>query len=295
MLVAMDLQGAATGTAEVPWVVLGVVLGVGLVVLVGAVTAVAVRRRSGRVPADPGGDDLPGFLESPPGAASPAAAGWAALSAPPLPAPATARPRRDTLAPLAAMAVTALLLLGAAAVVIATSRSGDRPAPGRASATPTAVRGAAARLTFGGVVLEPRAVGVTATYPVVEVATDSGRTVARVQFPTFNCLTSEAPADPVAAGCAPAGTEYAQLPSPELSVRPDGDGLRIAGRFPTELHPNGGAPAATGRVYELRITVTPTGEAAADGWRPARGTLDLGPGRATTVGRPGLNVLRADS
>jgi hypothetical protein len=115
-----------------------------------------------------------------------------------------------------------------------------------------------------------------------------------VEFPTFNCLTGDAPADPVAAGCARAGTEYAELRSPALLVHPDGDGMQITGRFPTEVHPNGSAPAATGRVYELRITVTPAGGAAEDGWRPARGTLELGPGRATTVDVPGLNVLRSN-
>lgn len=290
----MDIpSAAATGTDAAPWLVLGVVLGVGLVVLVGLGTAVVVRRRPGPTPDDPGGDDLPGFLESPPGSASPAAtAGWAALTPPPRPASAAARRRRDTLVPLIAMAVTALLLLGAAAVVAATSRPDGRPAQPPAPAT---AAGAAARLTFGGVVLEPRAVGVTATYPVVAVSSVGNKTMATIEFPTFNCLTGDAPADPVAAGCTRAGTEYAQLRSPDLVVRTDGDGLQITGRFPTEVRPNGSAPAATGRVYALRVTVTPAGGAAADGWRPARGTLELGPGRATTVDVPGLNVLRAGS
>jgi hypothetical protein len=294
MLGAMDIpSAAATGTDAAPWLVLGVVLGVGLVVLVGLGTAVVVRRRPGPTPDDPGGDDLPGFLESPPGSASPAAtAGWAALTPPPRPASAAARRRRDTLVPLIAMAVTALLLLGAAAVVAATSRPDGRPAQPPAPAT---AAGAAARLTFGGVVLEPRAVGVTATYPVVAVSSVGNKTMATIEFPTFNCLTGDAPADPVAAGCTRAGTEYAQLRSPDLVVRTDGDGLQITGRFPTEVRPNGSAPAATGRVYALRVTVTPAGGAAADGWRPARGTLELGPGRATTVDVPGLNVLRAGS
>ena len=59
-------------------------------------------------------------------------------------------------------------------------------------------------MTFGGVVLEPRAVGVTATYPSVEVLVRRRPRPRAIAFPTFNCLTGEAPADPVAAGCTPA-------------------------------------------------------------------------------------------
>jgi hypothetical protein len=153
----------------------------------------------------------------------------------------------------------------------------------------------AARLTFGGVVLEPRPVGVTATYPVIEISADGDRTRARVELPTFNCLTGDAPADPVAAGCTRSVTEYAELSSPGLVVRTDGDGFRVAGRFPTEVHPFGSPPAPTGRFYELQITVTPADGAAERGWRTARGVLELGPGRTTTVGGPGVNVLRPAS
>jgi hypothetical protein len=290
MLSPMDIpSAAATGTAAAPWLVLGVAL----VVLVGLGTALVVRQRPDRAPDEPGGDDLPGFLEFPPGSAAPAGTdGWAVLAAP---AATASRPRSDTLIPLIAMAVTALLLLGAAAAVAATSRPDGRPAHTSASAAPATTSGAAARLTFGGVVLEPRAVGVTATYPVVEVTSEDERTVVRVEFPTYNCLTGDAPADPVAAGCARAGTEFAELRSPDLVVRTDGDGMEVTGRFPTEVRPNGSPPSATGRVYELRITATPVGRAARNGWRPARGTLELGPGRATTVDVPGLNVLRAGS
>lgn len=294
MLSAMDIPSAATGTAAAPWLVLGVLLGVGLVLLTGLITVLVVRRRPGPAPLDPGGDDLPGFLESPPGTARPATTtGWAALAT--APAPPTAGRRRGTLAPLVAMGLALLLLLAVAAGIAATSGDAGPPPPLRASAAPATATGAAARLTFGGVVLEPRAVGVTATYPVVDLSTSGDRTVAHVEFPTFNCLTADAPADPVAAGCYPAGTEYAELGSPELAVRRDGDGILVSGRFPTELRPNGSAPTATGRGYALRITITPTGGAAADGWRPARATLDLGPGRATTVDRPGVNLLRAGS
>lgn len=298
----MDIRSAAaTGTAAVPWLVLGVVVGVGLVLLVGAATALALRRRPGAAPSDPaagddGGDDLPGFLEFPPGSAPVAPTGWTSLAPPPAPPTAPpARRRRDTAVPLAAMALTALLLLGAAAAAAASSRPDARPAPGGPAATPPEASAPAARLTFGGVVLEPRAVGVTATYPLVEISTDDGRTVARLQFPTYNCLTAEAPADPVAAGCVPALAEYAELRSPDLAVRRDGDGFAVTGRFPTKTRPNGSPPAATGRVYALRITATPAGGPAAGGWRPARGTLELGTGRATTLDRPGLDVIRSGS
>jgi hypothetical protein len=153
----------------------------------------------------------------------------------------------------------------------------------------------AARLTFGGVVLEPRAVGVTATYPVAEVSTDGRHATARVQFPTFNCLTGDAPADPVAAGCVRSVTEYAELSSPDLVATTDGNAVRVAGRFPTEVRPNGSGPTATGRVYEMRITVTPTGRAGDGGWRPADGALELGSARVGTVDGPGLNLLRSGS
>ena len=78
------------------------------------------------------------------------------------------------------------------------------------------------RLTFGGIVLERRAVGVTATYPQVTVTSDGEEAVAHVELPTFNCLTDQAPADPVAAGCVASLTESADLATPELTVTRDG-------------------------------------------------------------------------
>ena len=285
----MDIPVAAPGTATVPWLVVGVVLGVLLVLLAGLTAALVVRRRAPEAgvaaPEDDGQDDLAGFLESPPGtAAAVPPAGWAALTAPPTVEPAPTQPpgaRRDTVVVLLAMAVTALLLLGAAAAIAATSRP-----DGHRGSSPAADAGhgdTAARLTFAGVVLEPRAVGVTATYPVVEASITGGQARAHVEFPTFNCLTAEAPADPVAAGCTRAQTQYAELTSPDLVVDRDGDGLRITGRFPTEVRPNGSAPVPTGRAYELRITVAPADDGAGRGWRPAEGVLELGTGRATTV------------
>src|SRR3954447_3092312 len=269
MLAAMDI----------PWLVLGVVIGVGLVLLAGLATALAVRPRSAAepdpAPGDFRDDDLPGFLESPPGVttADPRP-GWAPLAAaPPAPVPPPRR-RRDTLVVVAAMAATALLLVGAAAAAAAAGGPEDRPS---ARAAPAVTE---ARLTFGGVVLEPRAVGVTATYPVVEITAGGDRARAAVRFPTYNCLTREAPADPVAAGCTPAGTEYAELRCPDLALTDHGAGLLVAGRFATETRPNGSPPVPTGRVYGLRIRVAPAGPPAEAGWRPAEGVLELGAGRA---------------
>src|SRR4051812_20160953 len=125
MLGRMDIRSAA------PWLVLGLVVGIGLVLLAGLATALVLRRRSDVPPGAPGGDDLPGFLESPPGAAAPVvSAGWASLAAPPTTPPA-ARPPRDTAVTVIVMAVTALLLLGAAAAVAAVTRPDGRSAPAR--------------------------------------------------------------------------------------------------------------------------------------------------------------------
>ena len=293
---------AAAGTAAVPWLVLVAVLGVALVVLAGLVTALVLRRGpagsapAAETPAPPRDeDDLARFLEYPPGSgATPAPTGWAVLAPasgtdPAAPSP---RGRRTAIVVLAAMSLTALLLVGLVVAVAAAGGPDGRHRQRVARAAPGAV---AARLSFGGVVLEPRAVGITASYPTVEVSADRSRARARVQFPTFNCLSAAAPADPVAAGCTPSVTEYAELRSPDLVVTPDRDGFVVSGRFPTELRPNGSAPVPTGRVYELRITVTPADGAAAHGWQPADGVLELGSSRAETVDAPGVNVLRSAS
>lgn len=303
----MDIPGAAaTGTGAVPWLVLVVVLGIAVVTLAGLVTALLLRRGStGSAPAAQipdaaeDQDDLARFLDFPPGSGAPAApTGWAALA--PAPAPVTvaerpapvARRRRDTVVVLTAMSLTALLLLGIAAALAPADRTDEQHGQRPSRRAPETV---AARLTFGGLVLEPRAVGVTATYPVVEVSTEGNHARARVEFPTFNCLSAAAPADPVAAGCTPSVPEYAELRSPDLVVTTAGNGFRVTGRFPTEVRPNGSAPVPTGRTYELRITVTPADGTAPDGWQPADGVLELGSARAETVGHPGVNLLRSSS
>jgi hypothetical protein len=152
--------------------------------------------------------------------------------------------------------------------------------------------GVAADLTFGGIVLEQRAVGVTVTYPTVSVTAGEDGALAHVRLPTFNCLATDAPAEPLAAGCTPSLQEYADLSSPALTVVRDGAAVRISGRFPTYLRPNGTPPDWTGRVYELALTVAPVDGERPEGRVPAEGEFRLGEDRTRTVGTPGVNVLR---
>jgi hypothetical protein len=157
-----------------------------------------------------------------------------------------------------------------------------------------------ASLTFAGLVLERHAVGVTVTYPGVTVTTaggDGAPALAHVVLPTYNCLGVEAPADPVAAGCVRSTTEYADLPTPGLTVLREDDGLRITGTFPTYTRPNGTPPAWTGRAYALTVTVQPLGErpdadAPAGAPVPAAAVVHLGTDRAESIGAAGLSVLR---
>jgi hypothetical protein len=299
----MDIVPAA-GTG--PWLVVAVVLGVLGLVLAGAVTIAVLRRRGPRSPATAApptvtgfrDDDLPGFLERPPGSAPalPPGPGWTALSSPPVPVAAVQPRARNRWTPVTiALAVLgALLLLGAAISAVAAAVD-DRPAGGARSTASSAAsppassaRGAdvvSGDLAFGGVVLERHVVGVTATYPHVTLTRGVSGLVAHVELPTYNCLATTAPADPIAARCAAAVPEYADLPAPALQVSrtPDG-GLRLDGRFPTYTRPNGSPAVRTGRVYELVITAgsadgrQPTGEV------PATGELRLGAGRAAATG-----------
>jgi hypothetical protein len=317
MLIGMDISAATITATTVPWVVLGIVL-----LALAALVAVRMLRRTGdrqEVPPSPESarlsasgyreDDLAGFLDSPPGFGGEPAApprGWPALSSPPVLLPATAtsadasRSRTGTAGVLTAMAVAALLLVGSAAVVAGSARS---PGSSRDPAPPTTPRDddtasapprpgdRAARLTFGGVVLERRAVGVTVTYPGIRFSSNGGRALAHVELPTFNCLSDEAPDDPIGAGCTRSVTEYADLAAPDLVVRSDGDRLRLSGRFPTYLRPNGSPPVRTDRSYELVITVAPEDAGSTDAVRRAEGVLELGSDRArTTVDGP--NELR---
>jgi hypothetical protein len=295
MLTGMDIPVAAG-----PWLVLGLVLGI-LVATLAALGILALRRDRSRPEATPpapppagvGEDDLPAFLEFPPGSAGAPAArseGWAPLSGPgtaPSPgtvpsAPAIRRDRSGTTRVLAALAGTALLLIGAAAAV-ATAGAPD-PGPGREHRTTHAPRSGdvSARLTFGGIVHERHAVGVTVAYPRVLVTAASGRATAEVELQTFNCLRAEAPEDPVAAGCTPTVPEYAELSTPELRVVPDGAGLRISGRFAGVSRPSGSPPVPTGRVYDLTVTAAPADGRPGEGREPATGLLLIGDDRVGT-------------
>jgi hypothetical protein len=151
--------------------------------------------------------------------------------------------------------------------------------------------GVAASVTFQGVVLEQRAVGLTVTYPSVSVTTDGRRSLAHVRFPTFNCLTAEPPADPMAAGCARSLTEYADLPGPQLQVSRDGDRIELVGLFPTYTRPNGSAPAYTGRAYQLTAAIAADGPEH-DGSAPAAGVVRIGLDSAPTTADGGVNLLQ---
>ncbi|WP_164704621.1 hypothetical protein [Blastococcus litoris] len=264
-----------------PWLVLGVVLGL-LLPLLAAAAVLLARRRGAAAPAgepDPGGDDLPGFLESPPGTGpAPAAAeGWAALG-PPAP-PAHPAPVRDdgTRRALAAMGATALVLVGAVATVAAVGGADDA---GRSDRDPAPPPATTAQLAFEGVVLERHPVGVTVAYPRVEVTVRDGRAAAEVELPTWNCLRDSAPADPVVAGCSRSVVEHAELASPALALETHGDALTVSGSFPAFRRSNGSAPAPTGRVYEIAVEVAPRDGTADGGSEPATGSLTLGDERA---------------
>ncbi len=275
-------------------------------------------------------DDLPAFLEAPPGTPRPPAP---ARPEPPAPG---GDPDGDAAArTVAGLAAGALALVAALAVLALLPGPGEAPAtppppaappaapstapptaaptprppdllpvpadplPGEQGAGLLATRsvplgddGASARLTLGGLVLERRAVGVTVAYPAVSVTVgEGGAALAHVRLPAWNCLGTTAPEDPVAAGCRPAGTEYADLPTPALTVTRDGDALRLAGRFPTYTRPTGTPPAYTGRVYDLSVVAAPAGRLR-DGEAPADGTMFLGTERAAAVDDPVLNRIR---
>jgi hypothetical protein len=115
--------------------------------------------------------------------------------------------------------------------------------------------------------------------------------LAHLRLPTWNCLGDVPPRDPADAGCVRSTTEYADLPSPALTVSRDGAELRLSGRFPTYTRPVGTAPVYTGRVYDLAVTVSPAG-AVRNGQAPAEATLFLGTDRVGTLDEPGLNVVR---
>ena len=350
MLAAMDLAAASAG----PWLVLGVVVGL-LLAGVLAFGAASVRRagRSRTAPAADIGepepdagwteDDLPAFLDRPPGVApdQPTPVQGSADD-PPLAVPETGAtpvrrrvPAHSATAPAAAgaaphpgrvlalLAGVALLLVGVAALLAGVGargpstaadreptaqRSGSptwdvpdltalpyQPEPGdpgagrlAAASVPIGDDGALARLTFAGLVLERKAVGVTVGYPSVSVTAaevPGGPALAHVRLRVWNCLRDDAPNNPVTAGRRRLPVEYAELPTPALTVTEDRDGLRISGRFPTYVRPGGSGTEWTGRVYPLAIHVRPDGDS-------ATGTLHLGTERAAAVDDPLLSDFR---
>jgi hypothetical protein len=262
------------GTMEIA---VAVLLGLAGLVLAGLVAAFVAGRRT-RPPADPV-DDLPDFLEFPPGSAASARPADRSVALAPLgpTAPAPQPRRRLTVGALAALGgLAGLLLIGA--VVVA-----SLPGSGRRGSGEHRPAGDEARLRFGGIVLEERAVGVTVTYPELILDTDSDGKVASLELPTWNCLAAEAPDDPVDAGCVRGRTEYAELRTPDLEVTRDGPGLRIAGAFATTTRPTGGEAEPTDRTYDVVVSVSPEGAATSDRWVPASGDLELGERRTPVV------------
>ena len=107
-----------------------------------------------------------------------------------------------------------------------------------------------------------------------------------MEFPTFNCLTAEAPADPVAAGCTRSVTEYAELASPDLVRRP---GRRRPARSAAGSRPSCGPTAArrtpTGRAYDAADHRRPPARRPGADGGPPTACCELGPD-ARTVDEP---------
>jgi hypothetical protein len=347
-------MSTAADTQPGTWITVGVLVGLALALLVGVLVSGVLRARRltrarraatpapapvvepGPTPAPVAGfpdDDLPGFLDQPPG--------WVAGPAPqpaePVTAPAQDAPRTGSTAAVAppsgdhggpgrgdtlGLATSAALLVAAVVVAFVGGSAGTSPAadasvaspPGPATAAaptseapveltdtaagalaltsvPLTGAGVAATATYGALVLEQRAVGLTVTRPGVSVSTDGRRSLAHVRLPTYNCLTAEPPADPATANCVPTITEYADLASPGLQVTRTGDRVELGGSFATYTRPNGGPPVYTGRTYQLTADITPAGPRT-DGVAPATGVVRIGVGSAPAVPEPGVNRLQ---
>ena len=281
----MDVPAAAAA----PWIALGAVLGVLLLLAVGAVV-LRLRGAAPPAPVSEPRDDLADFLDAPPG--TPGARdderdGWAALAPAPAPPPAVPAGGVPGVRPgplLTAFAVGALLLVGTAAALAAASRPSAPAVPEEppAASAPSPDAGLSARLSFAGVVLEEHAVGVTAAHPELELELDGGRGELHLRLPAVNCLAATAPRDAADPACRAARTEYADLTSPDLRVVRDGDDVTVSGRIATSLRPPGGGEEPTGRSYDVALTLP------ADGGRaPAEATLVWdGEPVATAAGRP---------
>jgi len=177
---------------------------------------------------------------------------------------------------------------GSTATGAAATAASSPPAPLTAAAAgdladldlPTGDDGFTASLTFPGVVLEPRAVGVTVAYPVLTVDSDGASTVAHLDLPVWNCLAGSPPADPVAAQCTRSLEEHADLGSPDLVVERGDGGADLSGAFATYTRPNGSAPSYTGRSYPVTATIT----AQAGRGTGVAGSLTLGGTRVEATG-----------
>lgn len=243
---------AGPASADAPWLVPVVValIVAGAVLIAGALAVAAARSApaSGWRPfAD---DDLPRFAECPPGCTAPSPGSGA-----------TTRSGSGATTGMLAVVGVVALLAAAALTVAGATRAESQPAA-RAAQPETA------HLTVGGVVLQQRAVGVTVTYPDVTVRTDARGTAVHLRLPTFNCLADAPPPDPLAAGCVRSLEEFADLTTPQLSVVREATGaLRLSGRFPTYVRPNGSPPESTGRVYALTVIARPGGSSTAGEFR----------------------------
>lgn len=265
-------------------------------------------------------DDLPGFFDAPPGSptAAPVSAGSpAGVPSAEAPQPATAPAGRSWIAGLAGAAVLLVVTGGIVAVLAedgpqraddtttagATTASTAAPTTSRAPLTAAAAGdlatasvapggdGFTARLAFEGLVLEPRAVGATFTYPTLEVSSDGSTSLAHLELPTWNCLTPTAPADPMAAGCTASLTEFADLPAPALELREVDGEFSLTGTFATYTRPNGSAPVYTGRSYPITVQAGPDGRVR-DGRAPAAGELELGGATTPTTADRTANQLQ---
>ena len=287
----MDIS-AAGWRPTLPWLVLGVVAGVALVLLAGLADRPAAAPADRSPPPDAGAGRVPGRRPARlPGVPARRGTGGRRLPAgrcsrrsrhPPVAAPPRHR-RRDALVVLGgdgrhgAAAGRGWSLRSPARAARTTGARPPRPAsaaPARGGRRPAHLRRRGPRAARGR--RHRHLPGRRGHRPT---ATGPGR---GSEFPTFNCLTAEAPADPVAAGCTPTLTEYAELASPDLAVADDGRRPACSrGRFPTETRPNGSPPAPTGpglraadRGHSRRAR-RPT-----DGWRPAARRAGAGPGTA---------------
>ncbi|MGY1838272.1 MULTISPECIES: hypothetical protein [unclassified Modestobacter] len=297
-----------TGSDTGRWLVVGLLTGLALGLATAALTAARRGPAPGASASDHGSpdhgapddvvDDLPGFLEHPPG--SPARPTTEPTAAPRSGSTAVATPVHPGGRGVRAGTAAAVVLLLGAAVLAGTGRTdagspttaarsvplafpaADPAEPGPSGPTPDSTGppadaeaagsrafdsvlpgedGLTARATFTGLLLEERAVGLTVTTPSLSLSTDGDRALAHVRLPIWNCLTDEPPAEPAAAGCARGRTEYADLADPGLQARRDGERVELTGLFPTYTRPNGGAPSYTGRAYRLSATLTADGGA----------------------------------